>query len=566
MGNVSRRTFLIGGAALTAGTVAGLTACSPKSEPGVTPAEGPSTGEGSSDGLRGMQTLSTGADIDLYLPEGGAEPSFREDVIDASLIAEEIDCDLVVCGAGLSGNCTALAAASEGLNVVVLEKGASIAFRGSQIAGLDDRLHKEAGIEFDKDFLLEDAMRSNGYRCNREIWQKWIELQGQAVDWILEETADVATPFLTNPDVKNGVHSIAGINEFFTIIKFEEGMEVFAKGIQQKAESYGAKYYWETGACQLVKDDSSGDIVGVIAQNPDGNFVKFNTSKGVALCTGSYDFNQEMMKEWCRQDDLAAYSWTNPVTTNVGDGHMMGMAAGGVMDPYPHVVMIDPGGMASHQRNLATLFPFMRVNQNGKRFVREGLPSEYMCDAIMHQPGNHCWILFSGNIAENLGKTNYREYTSFSRSTNTPEEVVDELMPDLIEAESIEQLAEKTGMDAENLKVTLERAHELYELGEDLDFGADPGMLMPWDKGPYYACDEGGSGLCVVSGLRVTAHSEVVDQNGSPIAGLYAVGNASGDMFYGTYPHHISGISHSRCVVFGYALGKRLAGALAEKE
>ena len=53
--------------------------------------------------------------------------------------------------------------------------------------------------------------------------------------------------------------------------------------------------------------------------------------------------------------------------------------------------------------------------------------------------------------------------------------------------------------------------------------------------------------------------ASVIDKHGDPIAGLYAVGNVSGGMFAGTYPHELSGISHGRCLTFGYLLGKHLA-------
>ena len=102
---------------------------------------------------------------------------------------------------------------------------------------------------------------------------------------------------------------------------------------------------------------------------------------------------------------------------------------------------------------------------------------------------------------------------------------------------------------------------ELYEMGEDVDFGTDPGMLMSYATGPYYAAEEGASDLVTVSGLRVTPQSEVIDKTGNAIPGLYAVGNCSGGMFNDSYPHELSGISHSRCVVFAYLLAKDLAQA-----
>ena len=38
-----------------------------------------------------------------------------------------------------------------------------------------------------------------------------------------------------------------------------------------------------------------------------------------------------------------------------------------------------------------------------------------------------------------------------------------------------------------------------------------------------------------------------------------AIGNVSGSMFSGTYPHNENCLSHSRCVTFGYNVAKTLA-------
>ena len=79
-------------------------------------------------------------------------------------------------------------------------------------------------------------------------------------------------------------------------------------------------------------------------------------------------------------------------------------------------------------------------------------------------------------------------------------------------------------------------------------------------KGPYYAIEESGCCLVTVNGLRTDADSRVLDHNGKAIEGLYALGNTSGSMFNGTYPHHMSAVSHGRCLTFGYLVGRRLAG------
>ena len=104
----------------------------------------------------------------------------------------------------------------------------------------------------------------------------------------------------------------------------------------------------------------------------------------------------------------------------------------------------------------------------------------------------------------------------------------------------IRDRAKTCGINAENLSATVARYNELCEAGEDTDFGKKPNDLIPLSEGPYYAIEESGACLVTVNGLRINADSQVLTQEGSVIEGLYAVGNASGSMFNGTYPHHMS--------------------------
>ena len=75
----------------------------------------------------------------------------------------------------------------------------------------------------------------------------------------------------------------------------------------------------------------------------------------------------------------------------------------------------------------------------------------------------------------------------------------------------------------------------------------------------FYANLEGAAALCTAGGLQITPNSEVLDTEFNVIPGLYAIGNVSGSMFHGTYPHNLNCISHSRCITFGYNVAKQLA-------
>ena len=67
--------------------------------------------------------------------------------------------------------------------------------------------------------------------------------------------------------------------------------------------------------------------------------------------------------------------------------------------------------------------------------------------------------------------------------------------------------------------------------------------------------------LCVsVGGLNVNIDSQILDETGAPIPGLYAVGNTAGGLFGVDYNEAPTpGVSLGRCVTFGKLLGEHLA-------
>ncbi len=100
----------------------------------------------------------------------------------------------------------------------------------------------------------------------------------------------------------------------------------------------------------------------------------------------------------------------------------------------------------------------------------------------------------------------------------------------LIIAESLEELAERAGMDEKTLLNTVSRYNELCQKKEDEDFGKNPAYLVPIDKGPYYAVrtflmTDGAEG-----GIPINAHCQVKGKD-SIIENLFAAGdNSSGNI------------------------------------
>ncbi len=517
-----------------------------------------------------------------------ADPITDEEVV------ETLSCDVVICGAGMSGVTAAASASENGLSTIVLEKGSSFAARGTEVGAFGDRAHAASDIVLDAQAFMNDGLSTAHFRCDRFVWQRWCERSGEALDWAMDTVGDKCGAFTA----KSGNSEFCGVTTWGSGVRVENGIPSLVEELLKSAENHGADIRFSTPAVQLIQQD--GKIKGVYAKGSEG-IIKIEASQGVVLATGGYEFNWDMLTQRIRPRDLAVYAWTNPTTTNTGDGILMGLAAGAAEDDWPHILMNDPAGAKTGTRANGAMLAFLRVNENGQRFVNENLSFEYMSNAIMYQPGAHDFVLLSGtDILASLEKAKggapwtpedmydsikdvlvqadmYQPgahdfvllsgtdiLASLEKAKGgapwTPEDMYDSIKDVLVQADSLDELAKTCGINAENLSATVAHYNELCEAGEDTDFGKKSNDLIPLSEGPYYAIEESGACLVTVNGLRINADSQVLTQEGSVIEGLYAVGNASGSMFNGTYPHHMSAISHGRCLTFGYLVGRRLAG------
>ncbi len=99
----------------------------------------------------------------------------------------------------------------------------------------------------------------------------------------------------------------------------------------------------------------------------------------------------------------------------------------------------------------------------------------------------------------------------------------------------------------------------MCDAGQDTDFFKEKIFLTPVKKGPFYATKVGPALLAIVGGLVTNANLQCLDENGNPITGLYAVGNASGSAYGVDYPINVPGNSHGKCLTWGYVIGETLA-------
>ena len=87
--------------------------------------------------------------------------------------------------------------------------------------------------------------------------------------------------------------------------------------------------------------------------------------------------------------------------------------------------------------------------------------------------------------------------------------------------------AEKFGIPAEALLDTVKQYNEMCVMGKDTLLGKDPKHLRPLDTPPYYVLRGIRSSDSTYGGVRINGDFQAVKPDGTPIPGLYAIGDVA---------------------------------------
>ena len=350
--------------------------------------------------------------------------------------------------------------------------------------------------------------------------------------------------------------------------------------LAQKILDQGGTIHYQTIAQYLIRDDdNTGRVSGVVAIDPDGNYVKYVARKAVVMGMGDFSANRDMMAKYCGWvAPLLQYNEVDYDAAFVfgglgpGDGQKMGLWVGAAWQQcQPNAPMIDAVGPMPYRQSIAD-FSGLLLNEKGERYSNEDVIFSYGTYAMMMQPNMTRygiwdtayanwfpqWETFGTTIVEDEGRNPY-----------TPEEylaVWDDNVESgtFVKGDTIEDvLAQLEGLDAEAAKASIDRYNELCDAGYDEDFHKDASLLAPIKEGPFYGCKLSMSPanfLCVTGGLRTNENMQVCDEQDNPIEGLYNVGIMVGDSYGNCYNFAICGHNLGmNCITLPYLLGKDLA-------
>ena len=573
---------------LTDGAITGCTAEGKDETQGVgseaiakMPGEIAESGSIAVDGVSGATVSSTAIKeaAAAALTAAGLYPDDYKTAVDNNATAEDstVDAVVVVGGAGGAGMTAAITAAAEGKSVVILESqpmvgGNSVRATGGMNAGKtvyqdENEFGESAGVEKTLKTAAERyadnetitalaktvseqwaAYQANptGYFDSVELMELDTMIGGKGVnDPALVETlcsnsADASDWLDEHGITLHSASSFGGASGKRIHRPVDAEGKTLSVGsymnplLQENCEKAGVQILLNTTANEILTD-ANGAAVGVKATGASGETVTVN-AKAVVLTTGGFGANLDMVTEY--KPELKGFMTTNAPGI-LGQGIKMAQAIGADTVDMDQI-QIHP----TVEANTAALITeglrgdgAVLINAEGKRFIDEVGTRDVVSAAEIAQTGSYSWLVVdqamvdASSVIQGYIKKGYT-----------------------VTGETYEELGKAMGVDAAAFAETMDKWNGYVEAKNDPDFGRTS-FADKLDTAPYYAIKVTAGVHHTMGGLKINANTEVLNEKGEVIPGLFAAGEVTGGV-HGA--NRLGGNAVADFTVFG-----RIAGAAA---
>lgn len=435
---------------------------------------------------------------------------------------------MIITGAGIAGLSAALEGARAGLNITVIEQNsvfgghAVISSGGLSLVGtpLQERLKIADSPE-----LAERDFRTWGEDPN-EAWVHYYAHHSKTGvhDWL---TA-LGVEFLGvgQGSVGNSVPRFHGPRN--------QGLGLVLPLYRELLRLGRTTFLFNTRVTGLLTE--KGRVTGVSVLNLRTGVKSRLEAGAVLLSTGGFAMDLDLVRAtWPRSMRVPDRVLVGGGFFATGSGMELARPAGGTASRLDHQWNyasglpdpFDPDG----KRGFFTMASgAIWVNTLGKRFVLEQHEPKSTVPVVAAQPGGHFWAVFDAN-----GRLGFRVVHSGYTMDRVAE--LFEVPGFIKSAPTLDELAQETGMPPAALKATIERYNWMIEAGADTDFGrfgpkvgnaefAPP--LRPIAKPPFYAAPMYILVRKSMGGITVDASCRVLNNEGQPVPGLLAAGEATG--------------------------------------
>lgn len=573
---------------LTDGAITGCTAEGKDETEGVgsqaiakMPGEIAESGSIAVDGVSGATITSTAIKeaAAAALTAAGLNPDDYKTAVEKDASAEDstVDADVVVVGAGGAGMTAAITAAAEGKSVVILESqsmvgGNSVRATGGMNAAKtvyqdENEFGESAGVEKTLKTAAEKyADNETITALAKTVSEQWAAYQANPTGYfdsveLMELDTMIGGKGINDPELvetlcANSADAIDWLDEhgitLHNVSSFggasvkrihrpvnAEGKTVSVGSymiplLEENCEKAGVKMMLDTTATEILTD-ANGAAVGVKATGASGETVTVN-AKAVVLATGGFGANLDMVVKY--KPELKGFMTTNAPGIQ-GQGIEMAQAIGAATVDMDQI-QIHP----TVEANTAALITeglrgdgAILINEEGKRFIDEVGTRDVVSAAEIAQTGSYSWLVVDQAMAD--ASSVIQGYIKKGYT---------------VTGATYEELGKAMGVDAAAFAETMEKWNGYVEAKNDPDFGRTS-FANPLNTAPYYAVKVTAGVHHTMGGLKINANTEVLNEKGEVIPGLFAAGEVTGGV-HGA--NRLGGNAVADFTVFG-----RIAGAAA---
>jgi len=486
--------------------------------------------------------------------------------------------DVVVAGYGGAGISAAITAHDSGASVIILEKAPFPGGGQTRTSGLGAAFATDP--EGAAEYLyaascngLEDADTSSQLSVvPKEDCLIFMREMAGNPDWL----KSMGVEFTIRKRSSAQYSRFPGADSFGHVVIKGWGIQ-FLASMKVQLDKRGIEVLYSTPATGLIQDGETGEIKGLYAES-SGRKIAVKAKKGVVLCTGGFEFDEEMKANYLRPFPLKFSGWPY----NTGDGIRMAQKAGA--DLWHMNTMVGYLNIWVPEYKAAWLLIFGRgiwVNKYGKRYTDEGI----------HIKSHNWWLKHTDYNLEEPGYADLPTYLIFDESVRKqgpiaansasgteyllgiqaypaelggcPEGWSRDNMREIEkgwikQADTVEGLGRLIGgtMDPATLRETVDRYNSYCQQGHDPEFNRGVQALKPLVTPPFYSCVLYPGGINTCGGPRRNAWGQVLDPYREAIPRLYSAGEM-GSICGNIYA--IGGLNAGEMLASGRLAGKSVA-------
>ena len=454
------------------------------------------------------------AAVEEALESAGQDPADWKMREHATLTREEplpASADVVVVGSGGAALCAAISAAAEEKSVVVLEKmdifGGSTSLSGFGFSAPGCWIQQQAGVEDSPDKMAEDMLVGGDNEGDPELVKVVCDNALDCFNWLSFRQGVAWYPII----VQDGGHSCKR-----SVLPHDYGAGTIQR-LLEGARSADVQLCASAKVDEIVQD-ASGAVTGVRGTDKISGEPFEISAASVVLATGGFGRNAEMRMKYNPELDDSYLCTDAPGIT--GDGIVMAEAAGAQLLDMEFIQthptgnpstgsMLDCGGIRTDGTAIM-------VNKEGKRFVEELERRDVVSKATLAQTDGLGYFVFMRKTAEEGAM--YGDETDSMIAAGL-----------WAEGDTLEEACAAFGIDAAACAESIAQWNVDCEKGEDTAFHYR-GDMFPIGEGPYCIFATTPTVHYTMGGVAIDTQARVLDASGSPIPGLYAAGEVTGNI------------------------------------